>query len=98
MAVEPAGIGDPAKAAALKDVPILMVFGDYIATDARWPKIRENAVKFGEAVKAAGGHVDVVDLPAVGIKGNSHLMMMDRNNLEVAQVIQDWLKKQGLAQ
>jgi pimeloyl-ACP methyl ester carboxylesterase len=96
VAVEPAGIGDPAQAAALKDIPILMIFGDYIATDPRWPKIRENAVRFGDAVKAAGGHVDVIDLPAIGIKGNSHLMMMDRNNLEVAGVIQDWLATQGL--
>ena len=94
--MEPAGIGAPAKAAALKDIPILMVFGDHIVTDARWPKIRENAVTFGEAVKAAGGHVDVIDLPAIGIRGNSHLMMMDRNNLEVAGVIQDWLAKRGL--
>ena len=96
VAVEPAGIGDPAKAAALKDVPILMVFGDYVAGDARWPKIRQNAVAFGEAVRAAGGHVDIVDLPAIGIKGNSHMMMMDRNNLQVAAVIQDWLKARGL--
>ena len=96
VAVEPAGLGDPAKVAALKDIPVLMVFGDAIEQDARWPKIRRNAVEFGEAIRAAGGRVDVIDLPEIGIKGNSHMLMMDRNNAEVAAVIQDWLVRQGL--
>jgi hypothetical protein len=38
----------------------------------------------------------VVDLPDVGIKGNSHMMMMDKNNAEVAAVIQKWLMGKGL--
>jgi hypothetical protein len=37
-----------------------------------------------------------VDLPKIGIRGNSHMMMMDRNSDQVAGVIQDWLQKQGL--
>ena len=49
-----------------------------------------------EEVRAAGGRYEVVNLPQVGIKGNSHMMMMDKNNLQVADVIQDWLEKQGL--
>ena len=40
--------------------------------------------------------MDVVDLPDVGIKGNSHMVMMDKNNDEVAGLIQGWLEKQGL--
>ena len=28
--------------------------------------------------------------------GNSHMLMMDRNNLEVAALIQRWLEQQGL--
>jgi len=31
-----------------------------------------------------------------GIRGNSHMLMTDRNNLEVAALIQRWLEKQGL--
>ena len=34
VAVEPAGIGDPKQAAALKGIPILAVFGDNIALDS----------------------------------------------------------------
>ena len=96
IAVEPAGLGDPAKVAALKDIPTLMVYGDFIEQDSRWPRIRQNALDFAEKIKAAGGHVDLINLPKIGIKGNSHMMMMDKNNLEVAAVIQKWLAENGL--
>src|SRR5262249_31104580 len=96
IAVEPAGIGDPAKAAALKGIPSVMIFGDYIPQDARWPKIRQNDFDFADAVRAAGGSVDVITLPEIGIKGNSHMMMMDKNNAEIADVIQKWLASKGL--
>ena len=96
MAVEPAVTGDKDKAAALKGIPVLMVFGDYIDQDSRWPKIRQADVSFGDAVRAAGGSVDVVNLPDAGIKGNSHMLMMDKNNGEVAELIQKWLAGKGL--
>ena len=94
--VEPAGVGDRKQVARLKDVPILAVYGDYIESDSRWPKIKANGVQFLEEVRKAGGHYEVVDLPKIGIRGNSHMMMMDRNSDQVAGVIQDWLQKQGL--
>ena len=96
VAVEPAGIGDAAKAETLRNIPTLMVFGDFIEQDARWPKIRAIAVDFGDKIKSAGGTVDVIDLPKIGIKGNSHMMMMDKNNSDVAAVIQKWLVEKGL--
>ena len=94
--VEPATVGDAAKAAALKDIPVLLVYGDHIAQDARWPAIRRNGVAFAERVRAAGGSVDVVDLPERGIHGNSHMVMMDRNSDQVAALVQDWLAAKGL--
>jgi hypothetical protein len=33
------------------------------------------------------GSVDVVNLPEVGIKGNSHMSMMDKNNGQIAGLI-----------
>jgi len=96
VAIEPAVAGDVAQAARLKDIPILMLYGDFIARSARWPRMRQFGVEFATAVRAAGGHVEVVDLPAVGIRGNSHMMMMDRNNAEIAAFINDWLGRQGL--
>ena len=93
--VEPAGVGDISQAAKLKDIPSLSIYGDYIASDARWPTIRANNIKFHDAIRAAGGKPDLVNLPDIGIAGNSHMMMMDRNNQQIAQVIQKWLSDKG---
>lgn len=94
--VEPASTGLAEKVAALRDVPVLMIYGDYIADDPRWPAIRARGLAFADAVRAAGGHVDVVDLPAGGIHGNSHMIQMDRNSDVVAGLVQDWLVARGL--
>jgi hypothetical protein len=96
VAVEPAGDGDPKQAAKLAGIPTLVLYGDYIEQDTRWPTIRRNGIAFADTVNKAGGKVEVVDLPKVGIKGNSHMVMMDRNSSQVAALIQAWLEKQGL--
>ena len=95
--VEPAVAGDPAKVAALAKIPQLVVYGDFIDKDSRWPTIRRNGLAFVEQVRAAGGQVDVIDLPEHGIRGNCHMMMQDRTNDRVAGVIQDWLVSKGMA-
>ena len=32
----------------------------------------------------------------MGVKGNTHMLMMDRNSDDVAKLIHDWIGKQGL--
>ena len=49
-----------------------------------------------QALVAAGAKADVMDLPAMGIKGNSHMLMMDRNSDDVARLVHEWLGRQGL--
>jgi len=93
--IEPAGIGDPAKAAALKDTPSISIYGDFIEGDSRWPTIRANNMKFHAAIRDAGGTPELINLPALGIKGNSHMMMMDKNSEVIAAVIQKWLEGKG---
>jgi pimeloyl-ACP methyl ester carboxylesterase len=96
VAVESASGGTPAGAAALKNVPILMVFGDNVDLHPRWVAYRKLDLEYAAAVRAAGGKVDVINLPDLAIKGNSHMVMMDKNNGAVADVIQHWLVQQGL--
>lgn len=98
--IEPSGFGDtaPAMLARLRGVPILAVYGDFIDQDERWVAIRQRGLDFYAAARTAGAVVDVLDLPAQGIRGNGHLMMMERNNREVAARIQDWLAARGLWQ
>jgi pimeloyl-ACP methyl ester carboxylesterase len=96
--IEPSGFGEstPEALAALRDIPVLALYGDFIDQDARWPQIRQRGLDFYSRLRAAGGSVDVIALPERGIAGNSHMMMMDRNNRAVAQLVQDWLAAKGL--
>ena len=98
IAIEPSGAPDPTKAdaAKLKDVPHLIVWGDFIDKHAVWPRIVVNPNKWADAIKAAGGTADTFDLPKMGIKGNTHMLMMDRNSDDIARLVSDWIGKQGL--
>jgi hypothetical protein len=96
VAVESATAGIVAKAAALKDTPTLMIFGDYVDQHPRWATFKKIDLDYAAAVRAAGGSVDVINLPDIGIKGNSHMLMQDKNNAEIAEVIQKWLVGKGL--
>jgi len=97
VAIEPAVAGDIDKAEALKNVPVLIMYGDYIPQDSRWPKMRQLGLDYAYAVRAAGGKVDIINLPEIGIHGNSHMLMMDKNNAQTAELIQNWLKQKDLA-
>jgi pimeloyl-ACP methyl ester carboxylesterase len=98
VAVEPASAGNVDKAAALMATPVLMVFGDYIDQDPRWVAYRKSDLDYAAAIRAAGGSVDVISLPAIGITGNSHMMMMDRNNAVIVDLIEKWLVEKKLAE
>jgi hypothetical protein len=43
------------------------------------------------ALTAAGGTAKLLLLPEAGLKGNSHMMMMDKNNLQIADMIMGWI-------
>src|SRR4029077_7808834 len=66
IAIEPAGVGDPDRADVLKNIPTLIVYGEDIEKDSRWPKIPATGIAFGDKTRAAGGSVDVFDLPKIG--------------------------------
>jgi hypothetical protein len=63
----------------------------------RWATFKKIDTEYANAIKAAGGTVDWINLPEIGIKGNGHMMMQDQNNMQVADVIQKWLVGKGLA-
>jgi pimeloyl-ACP methyl ester carboxylesterase len=97
VAVEPTLGGDRNKVEAIKATPILVLYGDNAKDHPRWSKIRQGGVDYAAALKSAGGSIDVIDLPDVGIKGNSHMVMMDKNSDAVAELIEKWLVGKGLA-
>lgn len=96
VALEPAvGGGDAARIAA---IPLLALYADFIAEDpmGRWPKMLENARRYYDAIRAAGGRPEEVHLPDLGVRGNSHMLMMDDNHAEVLDLVERWLVGKGL--
>ena len=52
--------------------------------------------RWQERVRSAGGRTETLDLPAAGVTGNSHMLMMDTNSDEVALRVQRWMEAKGL--
>ena len=44
-------------------------------------------------LKQVGVPVDYIRLADIGIRGNGHFLMLEKNNLEIAAVIADWLDR-----
>lgn len=84
-------------------IPIIMYFGDYIDNGPEdimstgfWQGIRDGAIAFAEQYNADGGDVTVIDLPKIGMTGNSHFLFQELNNKEIADHVQAWLSERGL--
>ncbi|HYI81827.1 MAG TPA: esterase, partial [Acetobacteraceae bacterium] len=97
IAVEPSGAPPAtAEAARVKDIPHLVVWGDRIGAEPFWNRVQQNIARWQDQIRTAGGSADTLDLPANGIRGNSHMPMMDTNSDEVAARIQQWMESKRL--
>jgi pimeloyl-ACP methyl ester carboxylesterase len=98
VAVETSGSPDPDKTdfAKLKGIPMLWVWGDNLSQFPFWSPIVARQEKFRTNLAAAGGIAEALKLPEAGVKGNSHMLMMDRNSDQIAGLIQQWMTKQGM--
>ncbi|MDT7951109.1 MAG: hypothetical protein RQ966_06340 [Acetobacteraceae bacterium] len=74
------------------NVPIMVLFGDYVDQFPRWAPRLKNCRAFIEKLQQAGGQATLIVLPDRGIHGNSHMLMQDRNNLQIADILLDWIK------
>jgi uncharacterized metal-binding protein len=41
----------------------------------------------------AGVKTEYIPLQDKGIRGNGHMVMIERNNLEIAQLLDEWMQK-----
>jgi pimeloyl-ACP methyl ester carboxylesterase len=74
-------------------IPILVLFGDNIKGSPRWAPRLKQCRAFVHAANIGGINAELILLPEVGIPGNSHMMMQDKNNLQVADWMLDWIGK-----
>lgn len=88
----------------LTQIPIVLYYGDYIQIGSdnigedKWGTELAMARQFVNAINRHGGDATLVELPKIGIKGNTHFLMGDKNNAQLADLMADWLQKKGLAQ
>jgi pimeloyl-ACP methyl ester carboxylesterase len=87
----------------LTKIPIIIYYGDFIPSEPMnnpgqdgWRARLEMARLWHDAVNRHGGDVTVVHLPDIGVKGNTHFPFSDLNNVEIADLMSEWLKEKGL--
>lgn len=74
-------------------MPILVVFGDFVDLSPRWSPRLKACREFVSAANKAGGKAELMLLPDMGIKGNTHMLMQDSNSLEIADMMSAWIVK-----
>jgi pimeloyl-ACP methyl ester carboxylesterase len=87
----------------LTKIPIVIYYGDYIPDtpsiypgEEQWRAALTMAKLWRDKVNQYGGDVTLIRLPDIGLKGNTHFPMSDLNNVEVANVMFEFLKKKHL--
>ena len=82
----------------LTRLPILIVYGDNLNVETgvpghSWQTSYEAYKTFVDRVNAAGGRARMMYLPELGIKGNSHMIMQDKNNAQIADLVLRWVNE-----
>jgi hypothetical protein len=80
----------------LTRMPIQVVWGDNLDRAGNYVGSVRLARLFCEKVNKYGGRCEVLMLPDVGLKGNTHLPFADMNNVAVADELSKFLAKHGL--
>ena len=86
----------------LAPVPVLVVFGDYRDTSTGmgegrdgpfWQRSFESCQALIGRLKAAGGQAEMLGPGEIGVRGNSHMIMQDKNHLQIADRILKWIEE-----
>ena len=85
--------------ATLSKIPSLIMFGDHLGdvhlADVNvlfsWLDALNSCNAFVDQLKKAGGDAEMMYLPALGIKGNSHMLMQDKNSNQLADLLITWI-------
>ena len=89
----------------LTEIPIQIINGDHIPIPTEpvsnlyldfWRVRTMDVVDFAKTINEHGGDASILNLPDVGLKGNTHFPMSDVNNVKVADLLSDYLKEKGL--
>jgi hypothetical protein len=80
----------------LAKVPMQVVWGDNVGKAGNYASRLEHSKLFVEKIKKYGGKAELLELPAAGLKGNTHIPFADMNNVAVADLLSQFLARNGL--
>jgi hypothetical protein len=90
----------------LTKIPIEVIWGDNFPTANQSPSVYPDieiwqgritmAQQFVDLVNAYGGNAHLTHLPDIGIRGNTHFAMSDLNNVQIADLLSQWLHAHDL--
>jgi pimeloyl-ACP methyl ester carboxylesterase len=87
----------------LTRVPIVVYYGDNFPAEATAERGQDNwrvrlamARLWIDAVNRHGGDARLVHLPQIGIRGNTHFLMSDLNNVQIAEQVSQFLAQKRL--
>ena len=87
----------------LTKLPIVIYYGDNFPVEPTTERGQDNwrvrlamAKLWVDAVNKHGGDATLVHLPEIGIKGGTHFLMSDLNNVEIADVVSKFLTDKKL--
>jgi pimeloyl-ACP methyl ester carboxylesterase len=89
---------DDKQVAILAKIPLLVVHGDHLSAPTfvpgpGWQDRFDACERLIGRLRKANGHAEMLHPPRNGIHGNSHLIMQDNNNLQIADLILGWLDR-----
>lgn len=98
ISLEPLDAPDPRAhdPRAFRHIPHLFVWGDHFAQHDIWAESMLSARRWHEALLDAGVDSTWVELPELGIHGNSHALMADDNSDQIASLVLEWLDQREL--
>jgi len=89
----------------LTKIPIIIYYGDNIPSELTgvwgqdgWAARLKMARLWADCVNRHGGDATVIHLPEIGIRGNTHFLMSDLNNMQIANLMYQWLHEKNLDQ
>ena len=74
-------------------MPLMVLFGDYVELSSRWAPRLKACREFIQMTNQVGGKAELIVLPEIGIKGNSHMLMQDSNSIQIADILGSWIEQ-----
>lgn len=74
----------------------LVLGGDNLDRSPIWSIARDSWLGYRDKALAMGAPVELWELPAKGLHGNGHMMMMERNSDAIADLIMKWLESSDI--